>query len=218
MERRGTQPLERELWMPAPVSRVPMDALESRYGDPERAMLEAEAPTPAPPIRLPASPYVIEAQEVLKNLIALDRVILQLWLSGRSQDEIGELTGITQPSVSGRISRIKSWVELVVPVRLYAKGYALPPWISTDRRRIWDLIVWRHLSQTDVSKIIGRTQGMVRHAFQWTVGHEGLVGPVAEIGEFVMENTTQWCRPRISGLGQIPEWLRDGELEEFKPR
>jgi len=203
MERGGWQFVENELRVPVPTSALPPDFLASGYGDPERALIEHETPTQSrdpETVKLRRMSYAVEISRAVDHLLTLDRVLLALAMRDVSQEKMARATGLRQPSVSYRLSRIRSWLALVVPVRIAHRDTETPiPFrADPDHVQIWNQIVWHHRSQSDTARIIGRTQGMVRHTFQWRVSQIG--DPKArELGELVLRNVTQWKRPHING-------------------
>ena len=54
---------------------------------------------------------LIALQQLLKNLDALSRALILLYLEGYEQNEIAELTGLTPSNVSTRLQRIKQKLQ-----------------------------------------------------------------------------------------------------------
>ena len=192
---------------------------ESRYGDPELAMISAETPVE----ELDWDEHYSEVQRVWACLNPIDRLVLHLSVQGTPQVQIGQMLGITQSSVCTRLQRIIKWGAHVVPFRMAARGEPEPErWLvrrvsgglagveqkAREAREAWRLCVWAHLSTVDVSRIMGVSQGQAHRAIHdgceavITAGQPGL----SRMAKAVRDGITSWTRPQISGVARFNDF------------
>jgi hypothetical protein len=177
------------------------------YGDPEEAVLAAEAGEDVAAAEAWREAfYEGAAMEEMRLCLALlkkdDKTIMRMRDEGRTQDEIGAFVGLRQASVSGRISSVQAWLARVVPIRMAVKkliGRRQVP-ESFDRdpisRHVWRMIVWHHMPQTLVAKTLvakklDATQGKVRG--KWVSGVAKLPAPLKQAIEKIDQN--KWNLP-----------------------
>ena len=145
-------------------------------------LFEAEPePEPEPVQEDPVSPGFRAHYEHLLNLLSRidpeSLVVLDLHLDGLTQTEIAERFGVTQPSVCGRLQRLRRWLGLarlprISPARLQhaldvVRASKSGPFggrgLGAAERDAVALVVLEHRLQTEAARMLGRTQGWVRH-------------------------------------------------------
>jgi predicted XRE-type DNA-binding protein len=95
-----------------------------------------------------------------------ERVRLIYWLvttAKRSQRDIAELVGVSQPSISYVTGITTTWLQTVCRIRLeFSDCRELPDHLEPEIREIWRLVVWHHLPVTAVAHSLHWSQGRAR--------------------------------------------------------
>ena len=156
---------------------------------------------PRPPPRvggLRASDAEIrELRATIGALADVDQKMLWMLGLGRGQRDIGDLLGISQPSVCARAKVIRAWLAWVIPAKAQSRGHALPGWVADPiLRQMWNKAIWQHEALALIARDLGQTQGRMRY-HMLSITHKLQDHPLQAVGAKWRENPATWIKPRV---------------------
>lgn len=181
-----------------------LQMVEDGDGDPEAVLLRLEEEREA----FDTSAAMEEIRACLKLVRAADREILYLWdVEGVTQTKIAVRVGVSQPSVSSRISVLRSWLRYVIPIRLELRrllaerayptemdSYAYRGCLRIDAESLFRGLIWEHRNQSEVARVLGISQGAVR--CRWGALARIVSGELGEILRGLV-HWYRWVRPNV---------------------
>lgn len=185
--------------------------LASRYGNPEEALCAAERDdepdeAEAPPERDELTSRRLGVlRGMLRLLPEIDRRLLAARDEGATQSQLAAAHGMTQPSVSGRLSRVHRWVEecldrrmLLLDVDEPAHWAVLPEQLGAWRALAWRHVVLGHATTTSFGAAAGVDQGRAHRAFRAALDDVEAEGSpaVREAVGWIRDHVSLWTRPR----------------------
>lgn len=182
-------------WNSAPdVAEIKWWKMPSAYGDPEAA-LQAEPY----PFEIAITEEQRELERVLNLIEPLDRILLMMTSNGATQTVMAEYAQITQPSICGRLKRIREWTTYVVPLRLKLREIQYPSKLTLEHRALIEHVIWRHGSVSEYARIHDHpwctAYCRFLRAVQLTKIHNA--EPVKEVFEKIMDHIGVWIRPGL---------------------